>query len=170
MDAVRDPGVGIRGLLRRPVASFALLVACLVSLLAIAVLSLTLLGSRAVELPRDTPAGAVQGYLRAFSSGDLDTAYRAFSARVQRRLTFDSFEAEATAWASDDLDRQHVSLDRVDESPDRATVHLRIGMAGDPGLFGGGQETWEITVRLIREAGAWRIDQPLAGLVSLDGQ
>jgi hypothetical protein len=170
MDAVRDPGIGVRGLLRRPGATFALLVACLVGLLAIAVLSLVLTGSRVVDLPRDTPAGSVQAYLRAYQSGDLDAAYQAFSARVRRQHTFSSFEQDATGWAADELDRQHIALGRVDEYPDRAIVHLRIGAAGDPGLLDGGQDTWEMTVRLIREDGAWRIDQPLAGLYSLDYQ
>jgi hypothetical protein len=168
MDAVRDPGTGARGLLRRPGATFSLLVTCFVGLLAIAVLSLALTGQRAVDLPRDTPAGTIQAYLRAYQSGDLDTAYQAFSARVRRQLSFSSFADDATGWAADELGRQPVALGRVDEYPDRATVHLRIGGAGDPGLLDGGQDTWEMTVRLVHEGGAWRIDQPLAGLTSLD--
>jgi hypothetical protein len=132
------------------------------------IVALRLATAAPVALPQDTPAGAFQAYLAAYRDGPLETAYEAFSARVQRQMTFDEFDRVATSWRRDQIGRQRIVLEGVKKRGDRATLRLRVETAGDPGLFGRGGYDWETEIRLVRERGAWRIDDALAGLEPMD--
>lgn len=144
-------------------AAAAALAVLLLALAAVRFLSATPAG-----YPADTPAGVFQRYLVAYRAGDVPAAYEHFSVRVRTSLTLDELErAQADQWDPSGGD-QRVLLDRVDQSGERATLHLRVqSQSGGRGLLDSGIYDWELRVRLVREGGAWRIDEPLAGLQAI---
>lgn len=137
------------------------------ALVVLAVVAVLLLGSRdATDLPADSPEGVVQRYLAAFEEGDHDAAWALFSAEVQERVPLDEYRRAADGFGPyGDMGSRRVLFDGAEIDGDEARVRLTIEEFYDSGPFGGG-ETFRSArdIRLVREDGAWRIDEALIGL------
>jgi len=139
-------------------------VATLVLAAAAAVL---LLGTReATDFDIDTPEGVVQRHLAAYEDGDYDAAWALFSSDVQSTMPLEEYRRAARDFGSySDLGSRRILFDATEIDGDRARVRLTVEEYYEGGPFGGGdtfRSSREIT--LVREAGDWRIDDPLIGL------
>lgn len=139
----------------------------IVALVAITAVVVLLLGSREpASLPADAPEGVVQRHLAAFENRDFEAAHAYFSSEVRAEMDVDAYEQLTREYGiyPDEISRR-VLFDRTEADGDRATVHLTVEeYYGGGGPFGGG-ETYRSSreIRLVREDGAWRIDEPLVG-------
>ncbi|MGH2456618.1 MAG: hypothetical protein ACRDHD_10235 [Candidatus Limnocylindria bacterium] len=133
------------------------------ALLLLAVVVVVLAGNRqAQEFPPGTPEAAMQAYLRAWDDDDLPAAYAYFSADVRDRASLEEYQAVARSYGEPSFDgpRRAVYIDGVDGSGDRVTLLLTVEERyGD--AFGGGSNRYERPVRMVREDGEWKIDEPL---------
>ena len=109
----------------------------------------------------DSPAGVVQAYVEAIRAGDRDRALELMSrsarAEFQRDTTRQRFP---TPSGSEDSGRRIV-IEPISESGDAAELKVtisRFATRSDP--FSSGTYHRDMTVRLVREDGAWRINQP----------
>lgn len=122
-------------------------------------------GRPAATYPAGSPEAAFQGFFTAWQARDLDAAYLSFSDRIRGQVTPDEFRRMDAdfSWARDS-DRRVVLVGSV-VTGDRATLDLRIDEFSSGGLLGGGGTwSWERSIPLIRENGAWHVDEYLAGL------
>lgn len=157
--AQRDDDGGVRSLLLFGVGILALVV--------VAAAAVLLLGSREpTTFPADSPEGVVQRHLAAFEDGDFEAAHALFSADVQAEMDLEAYERTAREYGGylGNTSRR-ILFDRTDEAGDVARVHLTVEEYYGGGPFGGG-ETYRSPreIRLVREGGSWRIDDPLIGL------
>jgi hypothetical protein len=108
--------------------------------------------------PYQGPAGAVRAYYHAvnvcLSGGDVRAAYAYLSRDFQARHPFDDFQAGFANTVRVDV----VDLVLVEESADRAAVEVAI-VAVDQAGEGTEETTYDLTWQVIREEGAWRLDQ-----------
>lgn len=123
-------------------------------------------GSDAPDLEPGSPEAVVRDYLAAYEADDLETAYRFFStemreewgdARAYRRAV------DAHAFHGDGGPARRAVFDRSEIDGDSARVHLTVEEFSGDGLSGDTYRSSRV-IRMVREGGAWRIDQPLAGL------
>jgi hypothetical protein len=139
----------------------------ILALVVVAAAVVLLLGSREpTTFPADSPEGAVQRHLAAFEDGDFETAYSFFSSDVQADLDLETYERTAREYGGYlGGTSRRVLFDRTDLDGDVARVHLTVEEYYGGGPFGGG-DTYRSTreIRLIREGGSWKIDDPLMGL------
>jgi hypothetical protein len=105
-----------------------------------------------------SPVGVVQAYIEALRAGDLDRArgYLTVEARAS---------AVARNWPTYPAsvnENLRIVVEPVRE--DTSTAEVRVALSrfsAQPGPFSSSTSRSELTVRLIREDGAWRINQPL---------
>jgi hypothetical protein len=131
-----------------------------ISLVALIVVALVVLGREAgpvARFPIDTPEGTLQAYLEARDAGDAEAAWGYLSAQARRDTPFPAFE-EQLRYAGEE--RSLVTLDEVRLSDGRATVRVTVTSIGEPGLFDRGRWSTVVIVRLVREDGQWRVDDP----------
>ena len=141
-----------------------------VALVVVAALVVILVGGRDATLfAPDSPEGVVQAYVTAFEEGDHAVAHASFSSAVRDEMPIDEYEravrGQGGGSSIEDPSRR-VLFDRTTQDGDRATVHLTVEeFYRGGGAFGGG-DTYRFPreVTLVREAGAWRIDQALIWL------
>jgi hypothetical protein len=119
----------------------------------------------AAEFGPGTPEHTFQAYLTAWEANDLDGAYAQFSERVRSQLSIDEYRAMARDWAYGDETERRVVLVGSTVRVDRATLELRIDERSGGGLLGG-DSVWSrrVMVELVRDGGAWHLDQAMAGL------
>jgi hypothetical protein len=112
-----------------------------------------------------TPEQAFQAYLAAWEAHDVDGAYALFSDRVKARLPIEEYREMARGWGYGGEVERRVVLSESTLRGDHATLKLRIDEWSGGGLFGG-DNVWShtIAVGLVREAGAWHLDQAMADL------
>ena len=118
------------------------------------------------SFPSDSPEAALQGYLAALEDDDVDAAYAAFSSDVQSRVSHDAFEREVDLRRSPDEPpdtRYLVASTSLDG--DTAQVTITVEEFYEDGL-GGSTNRYDREIHLIREDGAWHIDEPLVWLES----
>jgi len=150
----------------RPDRSLLLIGAGLLGVVVIAALIVVLLGSRqAAPFPADSPEGVVQRYLAAFEDGDYPAAYGYFSQGIRDGMDEDTYERSVRDFGYAFDGSRRVLFDRTELDGDRATVHLTVEEYYSGGPFGAG-DTYRSsrTITLVREDGAWRIDDSLIGL------
>ena len=136
------------------------------ALVVVAVLAVVLLGSREVQsFPADTPEGVVQRHLTAVEDEDYETAWSYLSAAVQSDLSMEEYRRAARDYGSYWVGSRRVLFDRSEVDGDRARVWLTVEEYYDGGPFGGAS-TYRSSreVSLVRDDGAWRIDDPMIGL------
>lgn len=146
-----------------PVRHVLVVVGAVLGLVALAFLA-SLVSRPAAPYPAGTAAAAVQAFIAAYDADDDGTAYALLSSSVRQDLSAEEY-AEAwseMSWRRDEDER--VTLIGEDVEGLRATIDLRVETFYGGGLFSSGRTYWDVTVRLVMEAGAWRIDQPLVGL------
>ncbi len=121
----------------------------------------------AASFPPGSPQAAMQDYLAAWEAEDYLAAYAFFSAEAQDRVPLEEFRRAAVdqrQYAYPAEGRRRVFIDRVSEEGDRADVHLTVEeFSGDGGL---GNNVYRSTriIRMVREDGSWKFDEPLIGL------
>ncbi len=110
-----------------------------------------------------TPEAAFQAFYQTYEAGDVEGAYGLLGSSVKGQLSLTEYrrlDAEH-AWQRDQ-DRRVVLLG-TDVTGDRANLRLRIDQFSSGGL-GGNRYAEERTIRLVREDGAWLIDEPIVGI------
>ena len=136
------------------------------ALVVIALVVALVLPDTPATYPAGSPEAAFQDFYAAWESGDLDTAYAGLSTAVAAdldRTEYRRLDAEQR-WQRDQ-DRRLVLLG-VDVDGERAVLRLRVDSFSGGGLSGD-RYSEERSIRLVREAGAWRIDEPLVGIESV---
>ena len=143
----------------------------IVVLVVVAVIAVVALGSReAATFSADTPEGVVQRHLAAVEDEDYETAWSYLSTSVQADLTLEEYRRAARDYGHHGEQSRRVLFDRSEVDGERARVWLTVEEYYGGGPFGGG-ETYrsERQIALVREDGAWRIDDPLIGLEPMPG-
>ena len=120
-------------------------------------------GRGPVTYPAGSPQDVMQRYLAAWDDEDYPTAYGFFAEHVQADGTLEQFGERARDYRSGSgtgVDRA-VFIDDVQEDGDQAAVYLTVEES-----YGDGGETYrsQREVLMVRDAGTWRIDQPLLGI------
>lgn len=110
-----------------------------------------------------SPEAAFQTFYQAFEAGDVEGAYALLGSSVTDQMTLAEYRRldSDQAWQRDQ-DRR-VLLLGADLSSDRAKLRLRVDEFSQGGL-GGNRYSSERTIRLVREGGAWLIDEPIVGI------
>jgi hypothetical protein len=121
-------------------------------------------GRGPVTFEPGSPQDAMQRYLAAWDDRDYETAYEMFSERVQARGSFEQFERGAKDYrpsTGSDV-AQAVYIDTAEIAGDEATVYLTV----EEQYSDGSLETYrsQREVLMVRQAGVWKIDQPLLGI------
>jgi hypothetical protein len=133
--------------------------------LAIVTIAVVLLaGNRETpEFAHDSPEAALQRYLVAYDAGDLDAAHAHFSADVREQMDRDAYQRAVDSFGVGTEPDRSVLFDSRSGSGDRVQLHLIVEEFYGDGLSG---DTYRSPrdVRLVREGGEWRIDQPLVWL------
>jgi hypothetical protein len=132
---------------------------------AAAVLVVALTTRPAPTYPAGSPEAAFQGYYTAWEARDLETAYGLLSERIRASVPADQYRRDDRdyAWSRDESRRVVLIASRV--VGDRATLDLRIDQSSSGGPFGATDTwSWDTSVALVREDGAWHVDDYLAGL------
>ncbi len=151
---------------RIPIAGLVVVVA-IVAVIAIALILVLAVPQDTTTYDPGSPEAAFQTFYRAFEAGDLDGAYALFSREVKARLTLPEYrqlEGEQ-GWQRDE--DQRVVLLGTDVTGDRASLRLRIDAFYEGGGLSASRHSQERTVRLVRQDGAWLIDDPIMGVESL---
>jgi hypothetical protein len=145
---------------------FLAVVAGIIALLILTVGVVLVRGDRpAASFGPGTPEAAVQAYLVAWDAGDDRAAWAAFSARTQAGTALDAYTEQAqllrVKGLTPDASRQ-VFIASATVSGDSATVPVTVETTSVGGMSVN-RYRQTITVPLVRENGAWRIDQLLMG-------
>jgi len=118
--------------------------------------------------PVGSPEAAFQRYLAAWNAGDYPGAYAAFSARIRTRVTLEEYRTMAPRYGYNSSDQQRVVLlnSKVDDAT--ATLNLRVEhWTPGGGLSGGSSWSVSTSVAMLKETGAWYVDDYLAGVDQL---
>lgn len=146
--------------------SLILIGAGVVALTIVTVIVVLLVGAReATDFAADSPEGTLQGYLTAYEAGDLDASYAYFSADVRRRMNPEDYRraVDAHGGAHGTEPARRILFERTTGQGDRVQVHLSVEEFSTDGLNGNAYRSPR-NVRLVREAGQWRIDDALVWL------
>jgi hypothetical protein len=116
------------------------------------------------QFPADSPQAALQAYLQAFEDEDYESAYASFSANVQGQMSLEDFVRAATDYHLYATESRRVLYDGIDRNGDeRATLRLTVEVSYGDVLFAD-RYSYPTEVRMVREDGAWRLDQALVHL------
>ena len=134
-----------------------------VLLIALAVAAVFLAGRRPPRPPADpsSPAGVVQAYVEAIRSGDLQRAHGYLSRAAQASLPLSTYRERFPRHVEPTSSDQRILIEPIVIEADRAEVKVtisRFSARSDP--FSARTFHRDVTVRLVREDGAWRVDQP----------
>lgn len=159
--------------MERPTRTIVTLAAVL-AVLVVATTVLVLLVEREgpPHYPPGSPEATVVAFIEALRAGDRDqvlallsTQARADLERREQMEPFYEFDAELRA-ASENLRMARVRIDRVEVRGERAVVTMtieRTGSALEPGFpfptIGGGTFSYQRTLTLVRDGGAWKVDE-----------
>ena len=137
----------------------------LAALIVITVIAVLVAGSRTASFPEDSPERALQGYLEAFESGDYETAYGFFSAEAQGEMSAEEFEDQVEFYGHEvsPSTERRIRVERVTETDGGVRLHLVVEEFYGDGL-GSSDYSFERDVRMTREGGEWKIDEPMFGL------
>lgn len=140
------------------------IVAGALGLVALAVAAAALAARAPAPPPPDpaSPAGVVQAYVEALRAGEADRAYAYLSTTARANVSLDEFRRRLYPPYTSDASAVRVLIAPTAVSADRAEVRVtisRFSARADP--FSASTTHYDLTVRLVREDGAWRISQPL---------
>ena len=110
-----------------------------------------------------SPEAALQSYLVAYEAGDLEAAHARFSADVREHMDLDAYRRAVDSWGVGFETDRSVLFDSKSGSGERVELHLTVEEFAGDGLSG---DTYRSPrdIRLVREGGEWRIDEPLVWL------
>lgn len=134
--------------------------------LLVAVVTIVLLAAdREVDLEPGSPEAALADYLAAFDADDLAAVHAHFSSEVRGRWDLEAYRRAVDLYGFDRTPgaARRVLFDRADITGDTARVRLTVEEFIGEGLSG---DTYRSTrdIRMVREDGSWRIDEPLVWL------
>ncbi|MGH2463423.1 MAG: hypothetical protein ACRDFZ_07375 [Candidatus Limnocylindria bacterium] len=116
------------------------------------------------EFAADSPEAALQAYLQAFDGEDYQAAYAYFSADVQDQMSLEDFERAATDYGLYATESRRVLLEpeavRGIDGEETATLRLTVEVSYGNVLFAD-RYSYPAEVPMVRQDGAWRIDQAL---------
>ncbi|MCV0403296.1 MAG: hypothetical protein K5924_06255 [Chloroflexi bacterium] len=111
-----------------------------------------------------SPEAALHDYLAAYEAGQLDAAHAQFSTRVRDRWDIDAYrDAVDGGEAPGAGAARRVIFEGADVTGEAARVRLTIEEFVGDGL-GGDTIRDSREIRMVREDGAWRIDEALVWL------
>jgi hypothetical protein len=114
-----------------------------------------------------TPEAAFQSYLAAWEAGDHEAAYATFSYRIRESTPIATYRRMAGERGWQHEQERRIALVDSRVQGDHASLDLRVDEFS-PGALGGNRWSWDKTIILVREDGAWRIDDLLRGLDHVD--
>jgi hypothetical protein len=120
-------------------------------------------GRRPTSFPPGSPQAAMQGYLAAWEERDLEAAYGYFSDDIKASVSLEQYEDAVRGYPEVESGDEAVYIDAAEGSGDRISLHLTVER-----FYGGGpgSETYRSTtsVRMVRQADGWKIDDQLIGV------
>lgn len=138
------------------------------ALIVIAVVVALARPSAPTTYPAGSPEAAFQGYYAAWENGDLEAAYSHLSPAVTADLSLAEYRRVDSEQAWQRSQDRRLVLTAVETTGDRAVLHVRLDQAISGGI-GDQRYSEDRTVRLVRQAGTWMIDEPLVGIESAAG-
>ena len=149
--------------------SVGVIAASIVGLVAVAVVIVLLAERRA---PQDfapgTPEATIQAYLKAWDSGDFETAYAQFSNVARAQLSLQRFENASNDWRANRGDASTaVLIGRSNVNGTGATVTVIVETSYGDGLANNTYRE-ERELLLVLEDGAWRLARALVWLDPAD--
>ena len=115
----------------------------------------------AQTLDPNSPAGVVQAYVEAVRAGDRDRAYDLLSRSARTDVRREAYRERFPTTAGSGDTGTRIIIEPISETGDAAEVKVTISrFAARTDPFSSGTYHRDLTVRLVREDGAWRINQP----------
>lgn len=136
-----------------------LVILATIALLVIVALAVVFSRGEPRELDEATPAGVVQRYSTAVITGDTDTADTFLTKEARDRCTRYFGTPEAS----------RVVLVSTSERGDSATVRVSIVQSSAGGPFGSSEFEMEEAFSLVKDGGAWKVDQAPYQLMACSG-
>lgn len=136
------------------------------ALVVAAIVTVVAIGSPApAQFSDDSPEQALQDYFQAVAEGRNDDAYAMLSRRVQRETGLSAFSRDL-AYSSLGPARSadvRVRIAEVTVTGERATLVLAVEHFSRSGI-GFVRSSYERGVTMVREDGAWKLDEALIWL------
>jgi hypothetical protein len=130
-----------------------------------AVIVLLAEGRAPTSFPAGSAQAAMQGYLAAWEERDLERAYGYFSDDIQARISLDDYQNAVRGYGEFPPGEEAVFIDAAEGSGDSTTLHLSVERYYGEGP-GAGSDRTQTTVRMVRQADGWKIDDQLIGVES----
>jgi hypothetical protein len=135
-----------------------------VALIVVGIAAVVLVGRGPAAPPADlgSPVGVVQAYVEAVRAGDLDRAYSFLSRSEQAAVSLSEYRRRFSTTARPTNTESRVLIEPVTVGSDTAEVKVtisRFSARADP--FSTGTSHQEVNVRLVKQDGTWRVDQPI---------
>lgn len=143
--------------------SVLLIGAAIVALVVVALIVAVALPNRPTDYAAGSPEAAFQDFYEAWETGDIEAAYDHLSSTVTAEMTLSEYRRMDADWSWQRDQGHRLVLLNVDVSADRAVLHIRVDQFSEGGLTGE-RYSYERSVRLVRERGAWLIDEALVGI------
>jgi hypothetical protein len=118
-------------------------------------------GSRQAVVDPDSPSGVVQSYVEAIRAGQVDRAYGFLSRSAQTTVPLDMFRQRFSRRADSPDSTSRVLIQLTSSNAESAEVKVTISQfsaQSDP--FSTSTYHRDVTIHLVGEDGAWRIDRP----------
>jgi hypothetical protein len=147
----------------KPVRSVLIIAVLVLVLVAGAIVAVLALSPGASHFPPDSPEAAFQNYLNAYNARDFGTAFASFSAQARGQLSADDYARRARTFGDVPPDEnQRILIGQVEKQGAAVVLHVTIEHVSGSGLELN-RWSYEQTVPLVREDGAWKIDNLLLG-------
>jgi hypothetical protein len=123
-------------------------------------------GRRPASFEPGTPQAAMQEYLAAWQDDDYEAAYQYFSDQIKADTSLEEYESLVRNFGDPNgyQSNEAIYIDKADGDEEEVTLYLTVEQFyGGDGL-GGGSYRSQRTVRMIHQAGGWKVDEPLMGV------
>lgn len=137
----------------------------IIALVVVALIVAVALPNRPTDYAAGSPEAAFQDFYEAWETGDIEAAYSHLSSAVTAEMTLSEYRRMDADWSWQRDQGRRLVLLNVDVTGERATLHVRVDDFYQGGLSGQ-RNSYERSVRLVRERGSWLIDEPLLGIES----
>ncbi len=139
------------------------IVAGAVLLIAAGVVAVLLVGRSPRTAPADpgSPESVVQTYVEAIRAGDADRAYGYLSRAAKSAVSLQEYRQRFSRGQSASGSEQRILIEPTQVGAETAEVKVtfsRFSARSEP--FSAGSYHREVSVRLVREDGAWWVSQP----------
>lgn len=135
----------------------------IVALIALAVVVALVVPKGPAVYDPGSPEAAFQAFYRAFEEGEVEDAYLLLSSSVKEQVTLAEYrrlDADQTYQRGQD---RRVVLLGSDRTGETRLLRLRVDQFYSGRGLGGDRYSYERTIQLVQEDGAWLIDEPIVG-------